>query len=247
MIHTVPISVIWSAAPSKLELSADEVHVWRAALCPEPGVLRRLEATLTPDEISKAAQFSAPCDRHRLIAVRGILRELLAAYLNRLPAALELDCGHCGKPALPMDDSDLLIRLNLSLSRGLALYAFAHGREVGIDLELIQTVFCADEVAERFFSPRELAELRALPPESRSEGFFNCWTRKEAYVKACGGGLQIPLDSFDVSLTPGHPHELSSADSLRWSLRSFQPALGFVAAVVAEGRGWRLRHLEWTP
>ncbi|MFZ0912892.1 MAG: 4'-phosphopantetheinyl transferase superfamily protein [Candidatus Korobacteraceae bacterium] len=140
----------------------------------------------------------------------------------------------------------MAIRFNLSHSHGLALYAFAYRREVGIDLELIQTDFGGEAVAERFFSPRELAQLRALSVELRAEGFFNCWTRKEAYVKARGDGLQIQLDSFDVSLTPGYPNALNSSDCLRWSLCSFQPAPQFVAAVVAEGRGWRLRHLEWS-
>ena len=127
------------------------------------------------------------------------------------------------------------------------MYAFALGREVGIDLEPIRPDFTGDDIAGRYFSHQELKELRALSPDLRPEGFFLCWTRKEAYLKARGEGLQVPLDSFSVSLTPGEPEVLESADSSRWSLRSFEPAPRYVAAVVGEGKGWRLRHWERKP
>ena len=125
---------------------------------------------------------------------------------------------------------------NLSHSHGLAVYAFALGREVGIDLEPIRPDFVSDDIAGRYFSTQELNELRALSPESGLEGFFLCWTSKEAYVKARGEGLQIPLESFSVSLTPGQREVLESADSSRWGLHSFQPAPRYVAAIVGEGK-----------
>jgi len=247
MVNTLPTLAVWSSAPAKPELSEDEVHVWRASLRLAPEVLQRLDATLKPDEKSRAARFVFPEGRGDFIAARGILRELLGAYLQRPPASLEFEYGLRGKPALQAGDTSVSIRFSLSHSHGLALYAFARRREVGIDLELVQPDFGGEAVAERFFSNPELTELRALPAELRAEGFFACWTRKEAYVKALGDGLQIPLDSFDVSLTPGRPAELHSSDCARWSLRAFQPAPRFVAAVVGEGGGWRLRHFEWAP
>src|SRR5439155_606145 len=99
--------------------------------------------------------------------------------------------------------------------------------------------------AGRFVSPRERAELRLLPPDRRVEGFFLCWTLKEAYIKARSVGLGIPLDSFDVSLMPGQPKGLISPDSDRWTLRSFQPAPGYAGAVVGEGKNWELRYWDW--
>jgi len=230
-----------------LELTKDEVHVWRASLSVAPAVLQRLEATLAPDERSRAARFVFPEGRGDFIAARGILRELLGAYLQRPPASLEFEYGLRGKPALHTGDTVLSIRFSLSHSHGLALYAFARRREVGIDLELVQPDFGGEAVAECFLSYHELTELRTLPSELRAEGFFACWTRKEAYMKARGDGLQIPLNSFDVSLTPGRPAELHSSDSARWSLRAFQPAPRFVAAVVGEGGVWRLHHFKWAP
>lgn len=240
-------SVVWAAPPSKLNLLKDEVHVWRASLKTEREVFDRFEATLASDEKSRAARFVFPRDRDSFVMARGILRELLGKYLGWPPATLEFDYGPHGKPALHTENSHPPICFNLAHSHGLALYAFADRRELGIDLELIRPDFGGEEVAKRFFSTRELTELRAWPPALQAQGFFACWTRKEAYVKALGGGLQIPLNSFDVSLTSGRLGQLHSARNLLWSLHSFQPAPQFVAAVMGEGRSWRLRYLDWAP
>jgi 4'-phosphopantetheinyl transferase len=125
------------------------------------------------------------------------------------------------------------------------LYAFALHGQVGIDLEKVRPEFATREVAEQFFSPTEQGELLGLPPESRVQGFFNCWTRKEAYVKATGKGLKVPLNSFDVSLTPGRPPTLRVADSDLWTLFSFCPAPGYTAAAAVGGKGWNSRFYDW--
>lgn len=161
--------------------------------------------------------------------------------------SLRFNFGPQDKPSLEMQGLSPRVNFNLSHSHGLAVYAFALGREVGVDVELIRPEFIGDDIAERYFSSREQAELRTLSQNLRAEGFFNCWTRKEAYVKARGEGLQIPLKDFDVSLTPGEPPILESGDISQWSLRSFEPAPGYVAAVVAEGKDWQLRKWEWLP
>jgi len=146
-----------------------------------------------------------------------------------------------------VENGEPSVRFNLSHSRGLAVYAFARDRELGIDLEPIRPEFSAEDIAERHFSPQELEEWHRLTPGLRAEAFFLCWTRKEAYVKARGEGLQIPLASFSVTLTPGQPEILQSVDSTRWGLRSFQPAPGYAAALAAEGRDWRLVRWDWRP
>lgn|SRR5487761_294074 len=243
----IPVPAAWSPAPLKLDLSGNTVHVWRASLSLETDVLRDLEATLSIQEKSRAARFIIPRDRERFIAARGILRVLLGRYLGLPPVALEFDYGPRGKPELHVADSHTPVRFNLSHSHDLALYAFAEKRELGIDLELTRPDFGGEEVAKRFFSKQELTELRALPPELQAQGFFICWTRKEAYVKALGGGLQISLGSFDVSLTSGALEQFHSVGNVLWSLLSFQPAVQFVAAIMGEGKGWRLRYLDWTP
>ena len=237
----------WQPAPSEVRLQPDELHVWRASLACDPAKLNRMEATLAEDEIKRAQRLRFENDRNHFIAGRGILRDLLARYVSRAPAELRFRYGALGKPALDVAETQQSVRFNLSHSHGLAVFAFSLDHEIGIDLELIRFNFATDEIAVRYFSSRELAEWRALPSNSRAEGFFLCWTRKEAYVKALGAGLHIPLDSFSVSLTPGKPEILESADSEQWSVCSLQPAAGFVGAVVGKGSDWRLRRYDWQP
>jgi len=144
------------------------------------------------------------------------------------------------------------IRFNMSHSHGEALYAVTRGREIGIDLEFIRCDLEVEQIAERFFSQCEIATLRALPVSLRKHAFFLCWTRKEAYIKARGQGLSLPLDQFDVSLIPGEPSALLSTqpdsdEALRWSLQELTPAPGYAAALAVEGRGWSLSCWQWPP
>jgi 4'-phosphopantetheinyl transferase len=238
---------VWSSAAHPVVLPDNEVHVWRASLDHEPSIVHDMEATLSGDEIARAARFHFRRDRDRFVAGRNILRALLGAYLNKPPASLNFSYGLRGKPALQIGDFRPNAKFNLSHSHGLAVYAFAFDREVGIDVELVKPEFAGFEIGDRYFSPHEVAALRALPKDLQAEGFFNCWTRKEAYVKARGEGLQIPLESFSVSLTPSEPPNLESCDGSRWSLRSFEPGPRYVAALVAEAGDWQLRQWNWTP
>ena len=233
----------WSPRPAELHLAEVDIHVWRAFLDSEDA--RRLEKVLTEDERARASRFVFPRDRDRFISGRGILRSILGQYLRRPASTIELTYEPAGKPRLRRLDFDPPICFNVSHSQGLAVYAFSRECEVGIDVEAIRSSDKGEQLAERFFSGKELAELRSLPVEMRDQGFFLCWTRKEAYVKARGAGLGIPLDSFDVSLTPGRPEELASSDSHHWMLRSFGPAEGCVGAVVAEGKNWGRRLWDW--
>jgi 4'-phosphopantetheinyl transferase len=237
----------WSLPPTKLELAEDEIHLWRASLDLKTEVLDRCASTLSQDERLRASRFLFPRDRDHFVAARGILRELLGMYAADSPASLEFQYGERGKPALRVENGEKPVRFNLSHSHGLAVYAFARNRELGIDLEPIRPEFSGEDIAERHFSPQELEEWRGLTPPLRPEAFFLCWTRKEAYVKARGEGLQIPLASFSVTLTPGQPETLHSVDSVRWRLHSFQPAAGYAAALAGEGNNWRLLQWDWRP
>ncbi len=238
-------SCVWSFPPTKLELAESEIHVWRASLDLDEETLSRYASILSQDETIRASRFLFPRDRDHFTVARGVLRELLGKYVDCSPARLEFQYGPRGKPALRAAEGRSRIHFNLSHSRGLAVYAVARNRELGIDLEPIRPEFAGENIAERHFSAQELNEWHSLPPELRAEAFFLCWTRKEAYVKARGEGLQIPLASFSVTLTPGQPAELLSPDGARWRLHSFQPAPGYAAAVVGEGKDWRLLHWDW--
>lgn len=236
----------WDAAPARPEASEDEVQVWGASLTRTAAEYEALRGLLSKDELARADAFVFERDRGHFVAARGTLRLILACYLGVSPEGLRFAYNAFGKPRLRDEGVAPALSFNLSHAGEIALYAFTSGREVGIDVELAREDMDCLGVARHFFSPPERAALEALPPEERTRAFFDCWTRKEAYIKARGGGLSIPLDSFDVSLTPGEPAALlhtreDPRDAARWTLRELAPADGYAATVAAEGAGWRLR------
>jgi 4'-phosphopantetheinyl transferase len=238
----------WQPATHPPPLMTDAVHVWRIALEVGNPLLTRLREILTDDERRRAARFHFEKDRHHFTAARGTMRILLAGYLARPPEEVRFAYSNYGKPRLA-DESNL--RFNLTHSHGLALLAVTRGREIGVDVERLREMERdGEQLAERFFSPREAAVLRSLPTRLRREAFFHCWTRKEAYIKAHGMGLSLPLDQFEVSLHPDEPAALLATqhdppEVQRWSLRSLFPGEGYVATVAVEGHLWRLWCGDW--
>ncbi|HYO62505.1 MAG TPA: 4'-phosphopantetheinyl transferase superfamily protein [Pyrinomonadaceae bacterium] len=240
---------LWEAAPARPELPRDEVHVWRAPLDAREADATAWRELLAPEERARADRFHFPKDRLHFTVARGLLRRLVGLYTGLAPALLRFTYNDYGKPSLDMGAADDL-RFNVSHSKGLALYAFARGREVGVDVEFLKAEFGGEGIAARFFSPAEVAALRALPEADQTRAFFDCWTRKEAYIKAQGQGLSLPLDGFDVSLAPGEGCALLAtrhdpAQAARWSLRALAPAPSYAAALAVEGHGWRLRCWRW--
>ena len=242
----------WASPPAEVRASDDVVDFWRLPLGWPPEEAVRLRQTLSADESGRAARFHFDRDRDRFTAARALLRAVLALYLRTEPERLRFAYGPRGKPSLAADAAgggDAL-RFNLAHSHELALVAVARGREVGVDLEHVRADFATAEVAERFFSPREAAALRALPEGGpRVEAFYRCWTRKEAFIKATGEGLSFPLSAFTVSLAPGEPAALLACDTdggqtRRWTLVDLEPGAGYLAAAAVEGRGWRARTFE---
>lgn len=194
---------------------------------------------LSDRERERAGRFAFEPDRRRFIVARALLRQLLGARLDVRPEAVELAAAARGKPALAGRFAGADLRFNVSHCQDVAVYAFSSGREVGVDVEAVRDLPDADDVAARWFSRQEYATYRALEPDDRALGFFQCWTRKEAFIKALGDGLFHPLDRFDVSLAPGEPARILRVEDVpgercRWRLDGFSPVPGFVAAVVAE-------------
>ena len=240
----------WEPSPERVVPAGDEVSVWYAPLDLPSSRLPDLAETLSAEERGRAGRFHFERDRSRYVAAHGHLRAVLGRCLGVAPVQIEFRCGPYGRPELAGACADAGLSFNMSHSYAVALYAVARGRRVGVDVERVRPDFACLGTARRFFSPREVAALEALPADRRVEAFFNCWTRKEAYVKARGMGLSMRLDSFDVSLAPGQPAALlrtahDPADAVRWSLRALAPAAGYVGAVVALGRDWRLRCWSW--
>lgn len=248
-IAAMNFKVAWSATKENPALESGEIHVWRAFLSVDQSLLQHLESTLAEDEKARAARFIFDRDRDHFIAARGILRHLLSRYVECPAGTIKFAYGPQGKPALADPGSKSSVRFNLSHSHGLAVIAVGAGREVGIDVELLRPEFAGEDIAKRYFSAREVRELAQLPVGSRTEAFFRCWTRKEAYIKARGEGLHVPLDSFSVSLSPDRFPELLSADESRWKIESLVPSSEaerrYAAALVAEGKDWASRYFNW--
>ena len=239
-------TVNWQSAPSQLRLVDNDVHVWRADLDLTADELSKLLPFLNAPEQNRAGRFVFERDRTRFVAARSTLRLLVARYLNTSPKTIEFSYGPQGKPALQANSH---LRFNLAHSDGLALYAFSLDRELGIDVESERRFPNMEngEIVQTHFSRKEQSEFYPLDPKLQDQAFYLGWTRKEAYLKARGEGLQIPLQSFDVSLTPGGPVTLRSDDAARWQLHSFCPEPDFVAALVVEGRNCRLSYWQWAP
>lgn len=235
----------WLAPAEGPQVRHDEVHLWRAYL--DLPLNRGFGRCLSADEIQRAKRFHRVRDRQRYVAARGLLRSILSLYVGDDPENLRFTYGSHGKPALITSRSGVPIdvQFNLSHSGGLALYALARGREVGVDVEEIRMIDDADAVSKRFFSGVECRALRSLPHRKRMAGFFRCWTRKEAYVKAIGIGLSHPLDSFNVWDTDT-PVLLRHPDEARmpWRLYDVHPAEGFTGAIAVEGDPVQLSYFQ---
>jgi 4'-phosphopantetheinyl transferase len=194
---------------------------------------------LSPDENARAERFHFGEHRRAFVLGRGVLRTLLGGLLAMPPAQIPFAYGPKGKPGLA--DSSFPIRFNASNSGNFAVYAFTEGCDIGIDVEQVRPIPEIEHIAERFFAPQETSELMALPEQDRPQAFFNCWTRKEAYIKAVGDGLSVPLDSFRVTLRPGAAAEMlclggSIEAAKNWTMHDFAPAPGFVGAIAYAGR-----------
>lgn len=240
--------MLWAKPPGKLDLAPDQTDIWRINLDLPFDTIKTLEATLSEEESQRAARFHFPADKDRYICAHAALRGILSQYLHCEPSELSFDTNDHGKPLLKGQE----LEFNLSHSGDMALIVISLERKVGIDVERIRSDIELESMAKRFFSPNEVGELMSLPPEQRTIGFFNCWTRKEAYIKGQGLGLSLPLDSFDVSLTPNEPallHATRPQSHLAgyWTIRSLEVDSGYAAAVAVEAKKLDLRLWKWYP
>jgi 4'-phosphopantetheinyl transferase len=212
------------------------VYVWKIALDQPPDVVAGLRGLLSADELARADKFRVERGAERYIVGRGVLRTLLGRYTGVPPQTLVFAYNEFGKPGLAGSD----VCFNLSHSHGAALVAVTRGRAIGVDIERVREEVMRERIAERFFSPAEARALAGLPPGQQAQAFFNCWTRKEAWIKARGQGLSISLDSFEVTLAPGEPARLvatrpDAEEAGRWSLRVLDCEPGFAAALAVSG------------
>jgi len=231
----------WPVSSRIIAPGPGEARIWSADLEPGAAAIDRLVPLLSADERERAERFHLRRDAMRWIAARAVLREILGGCLDADPRALAFTYGDKGKPALAAPAGSLDLQFSLAHSAHLALYAVTVGGPVGVDVERLRLLSDMDQIAERTFSRQECAVLRGLPVPLRPAGFFNCWTRKEAYIKALGFGLSYPLERFSVSLAPGVPArleavEIDPAHVESLTMASLAPRSGFVGAVVVGAR-----------
>jgi len=233
-------------SPNYLTVEGNEVHVWRTSLDLTSTKVERLTQFLSPAELARAGRFHFERDRKHFVVARGCLRAILSHYLKIPAREIEFVYGDKGKPQLAASFRGTQpFYFNLAHSAGVAIYAVTRIGEIGIDLERIRPEFVGDEIANRFFSPGEVSRLNAMSKDQRPEAFFNCWTRKEAFIKAMGMGLSLPLDQFEVTLEPGEPAQIlhtswNEDEASRWSIKSIDAGRGYVAAVAISAHDWLL-------
>jgi 4'-phosphopantetheinyl transferase len=238
----------WQPLRGHYELPENEVHVWRATLDGASGRVAALRQLLSPEERARADRFHFVRDRTRFTIGRGLLRLLLGHCLGRPADQLTFDYSSFDKPSLPAGEP---LQFNVSHSGASILVAMARRRVLGVDVEQIRADMATTRIAEEFFSTNESRALASLSSTLQCEAFFSCWTRKEAYIKAKGEGLSLPLAQFDVAFLPGEEPRLvetrpDPAEALRWTMRSLEPGAGYKGAIVAEGAGWTLRCWDWS-
>jgi 4'-phosphopantetheinyl transferase len=212
----------------------------------DPAVQARLpayEAALPDHERQRAARFAQDADRHRFVIGRAAARTLLSCYAPVAPRQWPIEIGAHGRPELgtrPSGSPDL--RFNLSHTPGLVACGITIGRELGVDVEFVGRRLQHDDIPERFFSAREVADLRARPRDEQATVFFDYWTLKEAYIKARGLGLALPLGQFTFLLGSGRPPTIHFASDLpddpaTWQFAQHSPTPDHRLAVAVRREG----------
>jgi 4'-phosphopantetheinyl transferase len=238
-----------SSSPPSPPAAATTVEVWTVALDVPSKISAAAHAILTPAEQHRAGQFRVAPARRNYVVAHAALRRIVADRLSRAPGEVNFQNGPHGKPALA-GGSGASLEFNLSHSGDFALVATSRTAPVGVDVERIRALPDALAIARRFFTSAEAAVLSDLSGPEQAAAFFSLWTCKEAVVKATGQGIAHALSRFEFA--GGNPPALRSVDgkaeaAKSWSLHSFQPAAGYVAAVAVEApkAQFILREFSW--
>ena len=225
--------------PALESIGPGTVDAWFASLDVEDDALAGMRRCLSAAEQRRADRFVFDRDRTAYIASHAALRQVLAQYIGCEAGEIQFGEAPLGKPFLRTAGAEG-IEFNLSHSGGFACIGVTRGAAIGVDIEAVRDVDDMPLLARQCFAPAEVETLEQLPPASRLNGFFNAWTRKEAYIKAIGAGLSCPLESFEVTLAPGDEPRIcvidgSAEKAARWALRAWAPMPGLLTAIAIEG------------
>lgn len=230
---------MWSKRTQQsLNLSLNEIHLWHVHIPEHIERLVMYEALLDEQEKHKADRFRFEKDRNCSIIARGVLRKLLGSYLEKEPEGVRFVYGDFGKPEVSNDEG---IAFNISHARDAIVLGFVKNNWIGVDVEFLDQKIDPLNIAKHFFSDEEKRALEEVSKENRVEGFYNCWTRKEAFIKAVGDGLSFPLDQFVVSLKPKVKAALlctkwDKNEKNKWTLQSSNPEQEYVSAFAVKGK-----------
>ena len=234
----------WTLAPERVDLGENEVHVWSILMDDAGLCFECYWDLLSLEEGERASRFKFEIDRRRYVFAHGVLRSILASYLNLPPADLQFFLGSNGKPRLALGTAGERLEFNLSHSHAMSLVAVTRGREIGVDVEHVREDFAFDQVAGRFFTSQEVVALRALPGRLQRHAFYKCWTSKEAFLKGKGTGLSGELDEVEIILTAEEIVKIRSAIR-NWSLVELSPCEGYVGALALEGPECQVKCFQW--
>ena len=233
-------------------LNPGEVHIWTARADPMAAPSVDFEVMLSQAERDAANRFRFKKHSLMYVFAHGVLRDILSAYLRTGAAGIRFSRGAFGKPFLVDNGMRAPTSFNMSHSGNTVLIALAPGQCIGVDVEMIRPLADFGLIAKSHFTPGERGILFRHAPEDQVREFFRCWTRKEAFIKAVGKGLSIPLNSFDTSIPAGErgrrlarTPDAPEIDS--WWLADLELPCGYVGAVVVEKGCDRLVYSEWRP
>jgi 4'-phosphopantetheinyl transferase len=234
--HRPPTS--WSHPSSRAQFPVGRIDIWKVQLDQLETLVSQTN-NLSSDEIARANRFHFEKDKGRFAQCRSVLRDILSDYLGIPGAEIRFEYLKGGKPRVVVDQNPGGLQFNVSHSANVALIAVGSEHQLGVDIEKIRSDVDDVELAERFFSVRERSELGALPDHLRLAGFFACWTRKEAFLKATGDGLSFPLTDFSVTTHPESEPRLEEIKGNtevgnQWFLADLRGIDGFRATVAVE-------------
>jgi 4'-phosphopantetheinyl transferase len=236
--------VEWAIASQPPVINSEEVHIWRIDLSDFTDAIPKNFQLLSADEQQKVRRYHFETDRNNFTIRRAALRTLLGSYLDMQPEELNFIYNNFDKPALEVETP---IRFNASSSNGIGVVAIKLDARIGIDIEFLDTAFPKLVIAEKYFSSSEVRALHDLEPEMQTTAFFDCWTKKEAYVKAVGDGMSHPLPT--LTILSEKPDSLliaaTSEEKRGWSVKSFIPKDGYIASVAYEGGLESIRYFQW--
>ncbi len=228
---------MWQSSPKQFELKTKEAHIWSVDKSDHKDKIDQYWELLTDQEKQKAEKFRFYKDRSCYIIARGTLRNLLGAYTSQDPKEITIDYGFHGKPS---HKSKSNIQFNISHSEESIVLGFIKDYDIGVDVEKVKDGIEIENIARSFFSEEEVHALLELKKEDHLQAFYNCWTRKEAFIKAEGSGLSFPLNKFVVSLDSTKEARLietkwDQEERLKWTLTSFELKDDYIGAIAIKG------------